>query len=369
MLLSDIKYQDAAVSLLRCAGASDRVAHAYLFEGPPGVGKRLAACAWAKLLLCEKPKNGGQGIDACGRCKSCHLMDRGTHPDFHLFQREPSDAQFRIHLITPREGKSPDITVNQSVQMSPMMSERIVTVLDEADTMNEDAANAFLKTLEEAPGFAVLILVACDASRLPATIASRCQLVRFRPLPQKFVAEMVRRQSDVTEEEARYVSRCAAGSIQEALELASTGLFEAKRRWISQLMQTAPGEVFDLAGEIISWVDKTSKARTETKSSVEMNSLRRKFHALILAQIMLFYRDALVLKAGADDVPLVHEDQRELLQRLAGAMDECVIARAIEIIERSQRFLARNAHIALTVENALLGLSRLAWRRSPASAR
>ncbi|MDP6379741.1 MAG: DNA polymerase III subunit delta' C-terminal domain-containing protein, partial [Phycisphaerae bacterium] len=144
------------------------------------------------------------------------------------------------------------------------------------------------------------------------------------------------------------------------------GLFEAKREWMPRLLDLDVAAAMEVAEEIIRWVDRASAERSETKSGVEMNANRRRFHGLVLGQMMAFYRDALVLTAGAADVPLVHEDQRGEVERLAGRLDQRTAGRAIAVLQKSQRFLDQNVHITLTIENALIQLSRLAVRPKPA---
>jgi len=194
----DVRFQDPAVRMLRSAVAGDRLPHAFLFVGPRGVGKGRAARELAKVLFCPSRRGTGpDDLDPCDACAHCRRVARGTHPDLYWFRKEEDRNDFRIGLVTRREG--PDgtppwltVTVTESVALTPMEAPRTLTVLDDAELLNPHAANALLKTLEEPSPHAVLILLCADASRLPTTILSRCQWVRFRPLPEEFVAEKVR---------------------------------------------------------------------------------------------------------------------------------------------------------------------------------
>ena len=134
MSFAEVRYQDAAVRTLRAAVASDHVSHAYLFVGPRGVGKALAAREFAKLLLCPKPRGSGDALEPCDACDHCGRVARGTHPDLYWFCKEPDRNDFRINLVVRGRGdKSEDVatTVTESVVLHPMEAARTVTVRHE----------------------------------------------------------------------------------------------------------------------------------------------------------------------------------------------------------------------------------------------
>ncbi len=158
-----------------------RLAHAYLFVGPPGVGKRLFAVELAKALLCEGPHDDGR-LEACDHCPSCAQVDAGTHPDFLTAARPPEKAEFPIELM--RE-------LCQHFSLKAARGRGKIVVIDDADDLNDESANCFLKTLEEPPPGSVLILIGTSTDRQKATIVSRCQVVRFQPPPPEAVAEVL----------------------------------------------------------------------------------------------------------------------------------------------------------------------------------
>ena len=177
--------QPDAKRLLRAAVA-EGPAHAYLFHGPPGVGKRTAALALAAALIGDE-----------GRVR------RRAHPDLYVV--EPIGDQIRIDDV--RE-------LRRDLHMRPFEAERRVYVLFSADTMNEDAADALLKDLEEPPEYAVIVLVADDLGPLPETIRSRCQLVPFRRLSERAIREEVAaRAPGLPEKEQTSLARVAAGRL------------------------------------------------------------------------------------------------------------------------------------------------------------
>ncbi len=364
MSFDKVKHQKGAVRALRAAVGSDRMPHAFLFAGPRGVGKGLAARELAKVLLCETPRDAGpDGHDSCGACSCCERVERGTHPDVYWFRKEPDRNDFRLLLVARREG-SPDRVVTESVVLSPMEGPRTVTVLDDAELMNEEAANALLKSLEEPARHAVLILLCADVSRLPATILSRCQWVRFRPLPDAFVAEKVRallapEDGAVSDAEVAYASRFAGGSIERARALVGSGLWDLKRAVVPLLAEMEESAALDIAERIAAWSRERAKADSVTDESREETALRREAARTALGAVASAMRDALILATVGEETPaLVNADQPEAVRALAAWPGEALL-RAVGLLADAQRHISRYVHTELATENALLQVSRL----------
>src|ERR671939_577070 len=185
MTFDSVSEQAEAKRLLGAALA-DTPAHAYLFHGPPGVGKRALAKAFAAELLGDAAR-----------------VERGSHPDLYVL--EPLGNQIRIDAIR---------ALRRDLHMRPFEADRRVYLLFGADLMNEDAADALLKDLEEPPPYAVLVLVASELGPLPETIRSRCQLVPFRRLSERAVRdEVARRAPELAAEEATALARLAGGRL------------------------------------------------------------------------------------------------------------------------------------------------------------
>jgi DNA polymerase-3 subunit delta' len=363
-----VKHQKGAVRALRAAVASDRMPHAFLFAGPRGVGKGLAARELAKVLLCETPRDAGaDGRDSCDACSPCERVERGTHPDVYWFRKEPDRNDFRLALVTRRPRETPawlTVTVNESVVLAPMEGPRTVTVLDDAELMNEEAANALLKSLEEPARHAVLVLLCADVSRLPATILSRCQWVRFRPLPDAFVAERVRallppEDGAVSDAEVAYASRFAGGSIERARALVGSGLWDLKRAVVPLLAEMEESAALDIAERIAAWSRQRAKADSVTDESREETALRREAARTALAAVASALRDALVLATVGEETPaLVNADQPEAIRALAAWPGEALL-RAVGLLADAQRHISRYVHTELATENALIQVSRL----------
>lgn len=178
--LEAIEAQPRAVALLAAALATDRVAHAYAFVGPSGSGRTTTALAFARALLCA--------ARGCGRCQACRLVGARQHPDLHVIvptppEKNPKGAR-AIRLDAIRQ-------LEHEASLRPALAARKVFILDEAERMTGETPQAFLKTLEEPPPRTVLILVLPRARAVPATVLSRCQVIRFQPRPDDSAAAAV----------------------------------------------------------------------------------------------------------------------------------------------------------------------------------
>jgi DNA polymerase-3 subunit delta' len=194
MALKDVIGQDRAMGMILRTLGENKVPSAYLFSGESGIGKRYAALNLAKAVNClnpvtsTKPQGLDEGqkhcsllIDACDGCISCKKIDSGTHPDLMVIT--PEKGEIRVGEIRK---------VEEALSFKPYEGRRKVVIIDDADTMNQSAANAFLKTLEEPPDESLLILIAANPDMLPDTIRSRCSCIRFVPLSPRACEQVIR---------------------------------------------------------------------------------------------------------------------------------------------------------------------------------
>jgi DNA polymerase III subunit delta' len=201
--------------LLQRAVAEDRVGQSLLMAGPPGVGKYHFAIALAQALNCEHVNQG----DACGECVTCRKIERREHGDVRTVMREIKDPT----II--KENKSRFIKIeytralSEQAQFRPYEGRRRVFIIDDAEWLQDPAANSLLKTLEEPPPTSLLVLVTSKPYSLIETIRSRCLMLNFAPLSAEEIENHLRVKEKRPIEEARLLSRVARGSIGRALEI------------------------------------------------------------------------------------------------------------------------------------------------------
>jgi DNA polymerase-3 subunit delta' len=226
MPLSDVQSQPRALGILQSALAKGQLHHAYLFAGPDGVGKEMAARAFAQALVCPVEPNVG-----CGRCQTCGRVARGNHPDVHLLLSE--ELQIARGLLARSDlGRAPsrDLRVEQvrglqeSLARRPLEASRRLALVLGAEALNDAAQNAFLKTLEEPPPDTVLVLVTSAPHLLLPTMRSRLALVPFGPLPESFVAQKLLELEGTAPETAELAAHLAEGSVGTALRLDAEAL-------------------------------------------------------------------------------------------------------------------------------------------------
>ncbi|MBI4710788.1 MAG: DNA polymerase III subunit [Nitrospirae bacterium] len=225
MALKNIIGQERALGMLRGCITKNRLAHAYLFTGDAGIGKRLTAVNFAKALNCrervmsyelgvKREKQNSELrtpdseliIDCCDECPSCIKIDKAIHPDVFFIAPEGDGGQITIKIIRELE---------EHLSYKSFEGRWKVAVIDIAENLNQSAANAFLKTLEEPPAHSLLILISSRPELIPDTIRSRCQTVRFSPLPLEKMTELLKQETQDTNHKLR--SLLSAGRLGDAL--------------------------------------------------------------------------------------------------------------------------------------------------------
>jgi DNA polymerase-3 subunit delta' len=223
-----IRGHDRARLQLQMAYRHQRLAHAYLFVGPPGIGKHLFAREVAKALLCESPP---AAFTACDRCPACLQVVAHTHPDCKHAAKPEDKAEFPIDTI--RE-------LCDELSQRPIRGSRKIAIVDDADDFNEEAANAFLKMLEEPPTGSLLILISTSTDRQLPTILSRCQLVKFQPLADDDIQAILAEQGVEEPNQRMQLARMAGGSVARALALNDPALGEFRQFLLNELTAARP---------------------------------------------------------------------------------------------------------------------------------
>jgi DNA polymerase III subunit delta' len=310
------------------AVGAGRLAHAYLFCGATGVGKRLFAIELAKALLCEVTR---PGFEACQQCSSCRLMDAGNHPDFFMVHR-PED-KVEMPIDTMRE-------LCRSMGLKPALGRRRVAIVDDADDFNEESANCFLKTLEEPPPGSVLILISTSPERQLGTIVSRCQVVRFARLSESQVAAIAEEQG-VERELAGRVSRLADGSPGQALALAEPALWAFRQSMLGALCRS-PFDSVALGRSFMEFVEEAGKE----------GGPQRRRASLVLRLLVQFLMDLLHQLTG--HAPrLVDDADARYLQELGKRLDADSTIEIIDRVLEADIQIDRRLQLKLVIEALL----------------
>jgi DNA polymerase-3 subunit delta' len=339
--------QEEAKRLLRSALA-EGPAHAYLFHGPAGVGKRAAALAFAGALIGDAER-----------------VTRLVHPD--LYRLEPVGDQIRIGDIR---------ALRRDLHLRPFEAERRVYVIESAELMNEEAADALLKDLEEPPPYAVLVLVADQLAPLQSTIRSRCQPIPFRRLSERAMREQLERRGGVwSESERRSLARVAGGRLDRLERLLDPGAAERRRK----LLEVARGLYRDVelrpeqaARRLVEAIEERGaqeRARAQErladsslpKREIELRLRRSEREELfaMLEELASWYRDLVASAVGAS-AALVHVDRAEELRQDATRERLASASEAAELVRATRRRLAEfNASPALALEALLIRLHAL----------
>ena len=332
MPFRDLIGQERAIRFLHRALMTGRIAHAYLFTGPAGVGKRAAALAFAQALNCEMKQQSADSCqltaaqDGCGDCRICRNIANGRHPDVQVI--EPDGATVKIEQIR---------TLEADAALASYEAQWKVFILDRAERMTEQAANALLKTLEEPARGTVFILLTSTVSALLPTIVSRCQTVTFSPLPNGQI-EALLREKGIEPSQARLIASLSQGSIERALSPEVASLSKTRDLLLEELgrgLHDGPATLVELAEKLV-------KDREKLQQQLEILSA--------------WFRDLMVAKTSGRRDWLVNDDRGEEIAHQVEGTPLDVILDGLRAIHAVMDNLSRNANPRLSMEDLLLRL-------------
>jgi len=319
-----------AVEMLKQHLTHDSVRHAYLFTGPPGVGRRSLALHFAQSLSCPNPAAPGE---ACGKCKTCQQIERMQYTDLAVIQAEKEGGTLKVEQIR---------AVRHSLVLKPYQGKYRVALFLRFQEANPNAANALLKTLEEAPAHVILILTADTSEQLLPTITSRCEILRLRPLPLETV-ETFLKDRQVEPASARLLAHVSGGRPGYALHLMEDKdalEFRAKRLDEMQtLLRSTRHERFAYAEKLTSRKKKDAEAE-------------ERFRETLLLWLS-FWRDVLLRVTGSTS-PLTNVDYTGSVDALAAKLTLPQVRKLVSDSQEAIEKFERNVNARLLAEVTLL---------------
>jgi DNA polymerase-3 subunit delta' len=332
MPFATIAGHTAVLGVLRRAVARDRVPQSLLFAGPEGVGKHAVALALAQALNCPVRRAAG-GDDACGTCPTCQRIGRGVHSDVVSIDRG-EDSQIKLKYLRER--------VLEVVGYRPFEAHRRVFIID-ADDLAPDGQDALLKTLEEPPASAVLILMAARPDALSPTVLSRCRRLRFGPLSEQDVARILIDRLAFDPKAARGLSAASGGSVTHAMAEREGDLADDRQAALDVLTAAARNRVVDQLKASAALAKHDSDRRDREALGVRLELMRSMVRDLGAAAVRA--------RSPAVNTDLAHE-----LASLAGAFDARRSVRAYAAIGEAIRALDRNASPKIVADWVTLNL-------------
>lgn len=367
-LLAKLDTQPRVRDFLARAVATGRASHAYLFLGSPGSGKLDAAWALAQALLCAEEAIPG----ACAACDDCVRVARRTHPDVHYYAPESATG----YLIAQTRDLLEDVA------LSPIRAKRKVYIIDRAEQLRANTANALLKTLEEPPESVTFILLGTSSDVMLPTIVSRCQCVPFRPLSTDESTTAVARATGLPPARCR-MAVAVAGSPARAVEFLKSADRQAARRAmvraVDALAHADEADILASAKELmgaihapLAEVKSTQQAvleqnqdylsrgalkQLEDRNKRELNARERSGIMEALASVRSLLRDVLIRLEDAQDAP-VNDDVRDVVERIASDTTTTGVTLALDAVSLAETRIARNVTPQLAIEVMLFDIRK-----------
>lgn len=307
------------IKYIQNAVTEDKVSHAYILNGERGSGKKMLANLFAATLLCER-----KGPDPCNECHSCRQAESGNHPDIIKVTHEKPNS---ISVDDIRE------QVNNTIMIKPYQGPYKVYIIPQADMMTTQAQNALLKTIEEPPEYAVIMLLTENADTLLPTINSRCVMLKLRNIKDTLIKKYLMETMQVPDYKADMCTAFAQGNMGRAIMLANSEHFNEIRDEAVQLLKYI--NEMELS-EIVQAVSRITAYKLEINDYLDI--------------IMIWYRDVLLYKATKDMDKVVFKDQIKYIKERAKRSSYEGIELIIESLEKAKARLKANVNFDLVME-------------------
>lgn len=325
MPFENIIGQEKIIEGLKKALAGNQLAHSYLFEGLEGLGKRRVAFELAKGICCN-----AEGIRPCNSCSSCVKLEHGNHPDVKWIGGEGS-----IKIDDIRD-------LQKDIQVKPYEGNNKIYILCDAEKMTVQAQNALLKTVEEPPYYSTLILLTTNAYSLLPTIVSRCQVLKFSPVPASKIQNFLIKEKGLDIRESKFIAAFSNGAVGKALKLLEDHDFIKRREAVVGLSRTL------LNAKTINILEKVNFFNEEKEYIDE-----------ILDILISWYRDLMVYKETSNVDFIINCDKIEEIIFQSNQVNLWQIKDIIFIIDKAKNNLRSNVNYQLNIEVMLLNIQEV----------
>ena len=319
----DILGHEQIIAHLQNAIEEDKVSHAYIFNGPEASGKMMLAEAFAMALQCE-----GEGKRPCLECRSCRQAADHNQPDIIYVSHEKPNTIGVDDIRTQ---------INNDIDIKPYSSRYKVYIVDEAQKMNQQAQNALLKTIEEPPAYAIILLLTTNADSFLQTILSRCITLNLKAVKEDKIKEYLMKHYQIPDYQADICAAFSQGNVGKAIQLASSEECGELKASVLQLMKRLEDiDLYEMTGAV--------KQIAEYKLSVND----------YFDLMMIWFRDVLYLKATNDVDGLIFKDEVYDIKKQAAKRSYQGIETILEALEKAKIRLNANVNFDLVIELLLL---------------
>lgn len=322
---SNVIGHEEIVEHLQSAIKMGKISHAYIFAGEDGIGKNFVADIFAATIQCEAKQD-----NPCGVCKSCHQAMSGNQPDIKRVTHEKSG----IGVDDIR------VQVNTDIGVKPYASPYKIYIVDEAEKMTEQAQNALLKTIEEPPEYAVIILLTNNLNAFLQTILSRCVILNFKSVDTKEIESYLMKNAKIPDYQAQISAAFACGNLGKALKYASSESFMQLKSDIIHLMKNRNEMDITAIAEGVKYL---------SENKAQINDC--------LDLMMLWFRDVLMFKATKNANLLLYKDELQNIQRQAELMDFEHLNHIMDAFSTVKSRLNANVNYDMAMELLLLSMS------------